>query len=48
MLAVPAPADDAVADALPGRLVVLGLDSDEVRAVAGASVTHFLTVAYAR
>ena len=48
VLAVPAPAADAAADALPGRLVVLGLDSDEVAAVAGASVTHFLTVAYAR
>ena len=48
VLAVPAPAADAAADALPGRLVVLGLDTDEVPAVAGASVTHFLTVAYAR
>ena len=48
VLAVPAPAADAAADALPGRLVVLGLDSDEVPAVAGASVTQFLTVSYAR
>ena len=48
VLAVPAPSADAAADALPGRLVVLGLDGDEVSAVAGASVTHFLTIAYAR
>lgn len=47
VLALPAPVDDAVADALPGRLVVLGLRSDEVADVAGASVTRFLTVAYA-
>ena len=47
VLAVPEPAGDAVADALPGRLVVLGLDASEVPEVAGASVTHFLTVAYA-
>lgn len=47
VLALPAPADDAVADALPGRLVVLGLEADEVPPVAGASVTRFLTVAYA-
>ena len=47
VLALPAPVDDAVADALPGRLVVLGLRDDEVEAVAGASVTRFLTVAYA-
>jgi len=48
VLAVPAPVDDAVVDALPGRLVVLGLDAVDVPGVAGASVTHFLTVAYAR
>jgi Flp pilus assembly protein CpaB len=48
VLAVPSPDPDATADALPGRLVVLGLGSDEVSAVAGASVTQFLTVAYAR
>jgi Flp pilus assembly protein CpaB len=48
VLALPAPVDDAVADALPGRLVVLGLDAAEVAAVAGASVTRFLTIAYAR
>lgn len=48
VLALPGPVDDAVADALPGRLVVLGLDGAEVAAVAGASVTHFLTIAYAR
>jgi Flp pilus assembly protein CpaB len=47
VLALPAPADDAVADALPGRLVVLGLDEAAVTAVAGASVTHFLTLTYA-
>ena len=47
VLAVPSPAAEPAADALPGRLVVLGLDSDEVSAVAGASVTQFLTVAYA-
>ena len=46
VLAVPAVSDDAVADALPGRLVVLGLDATEVTAVSGASVTRFLTVAY--
>ncbi|MBJ7357788.1 MAG: pilus assembly protein CpaB [Nocardioides sp.] len=46
VLAVPAPSDDAVADALPGRLVVLGLDGSEVPEVAGASVTRFLSVAY--
>ena len=48
VLALPAPVDDAAADALPGRLVVLGLDAAEVPAVAGASVTRFLTIAYAR
>jgi Flp pilus assembly protein CpaB len=47
VLAVPAVADDAVADALPGRLVVLALDPSEVTQVSGASVTHFLTVAFA-
>jgi Flp pilus assembly protein CpaB len=47
VLAVPEVADDAVADALPGRLVVLGLEATEVTAVSGASVTHFLTVAFA-
>lgn len=46
VLGVPAVAQDAVADALPGRLVVLGLDATEVTAVSGASVTHFLTLAY--
>lgn len=46
VLAVPAVTEDAMADALPGRLVVLGLSTTEVTAVAGASVTHFLTVAY--
>jgi Flp pilus assembly protein CpaB len=46
VLALPAPLDDAVADSLPGRLVVLGLERSEVAAVAGASVTHFLTVSY--
>ena len=35
-----------VADSLPGRLIVLGLDRSAVPAIAGASVTHFLTVAY--
>lgn len=48
VLSVPAVSDDAVADALPGRLVVLGLDASEVTAVSGASVTRFLTVAFAR
>lgn len=48
VLALPAPVDDAVADALPGRLVLLGLSADEVSGVAGASVTHYLTVAYDR
>jgi Flp pilus assembly protein CpaB len=46
VLAVPALDDQALADALPGRLVVLGLDERDVPAVAGASVTHFLTVAF--
>jgi hypothetical protein len=48
VLALPTPVDDAVADALPGRVVVLGLSAAEVPDVAGASVTHFLTLAYAR
>lgn len=48
VLAIPAVDEDAVADALPGRLVVLGLQPDEVTSVAGASVTDFLTVAFAR
>jgi Flp pilus assembly protein CpaB len=47
VLVVPAVAEDSVADALPGRLVILGLDATDVTAVSGASVTHFLTVAYA-
>lgn len=46
VLALPAPVDDAVTDSLPGRLVVLGLGADEVPDVAGASVTHYLTVSY--
>lgn len=46
VLGVPAIGADAVADALPGRIVLLGLRATEVTAVAGASVTHFLTVAY--
>ncbi|GAB3253476.1 SAF domain-containing protein [Nocardioides dilutus] len=46
VLALPALAEDA-ADSLPGRLVVLGLDDSEVSGVAGAAVTHYLTVAYA-
>jgi Flp pilus assembly protein CpaB len=46
VLALPAPVEAAVTDSLPGRLVVLGLDSSEVAAVSGASVTHFLTVSY--
>jgi hypothetical protein len=46
VLALPAAVDDGVADALPGRLVVLGLDAVEVADVAGASVTHFLTLTY--
>jgi Flp pilus assembly protein CpaB len=48
VLALPAQVDDAAADALPGRLVVLGLAAGDVSEVAGASVTHYLTVAYAR
>ena len=47
VLALPPPPADAAADGLPGRLVVLGLRADEVPSVAGASVTRFLTVAYA-
>jgi Flp pilus assembly protein CpaB len=47
VLAVPARSEEAVADALPGRIVVLGLDPVEVTRVSGASVTHFLTVSYA-
>jgi Flp pilus assembly protein CpaB len=46
VLALPAPVADAVADSLPGRLVVLGLEAAEVADVAGASVTHYLTVSY--
>ncbi len=48
VLALPAVTEDAAADALPGRLVVLGLQVGEVAHVSGASVTHFLTIAYAR
>lgn len=48
VLALPATADDTAADGLQGRLVVLGLDASEVSVVAGASVTHYLTVSYAR
>ena len=46
VLALPRPVDDAVTDSLPGRLVVLGLRTAEVSDVAGASVTHYLTVSY--
>jgi Flp pilus assembly protein CpaB len=46
VLALPAPVDDAVTDSLPGRVVVLGLGADEVPEVAGASVTHYLTVSF--
>lgn len=46
VLAVPAVSEDVAADALPGRLVVLGLADTEVVEVAGASLTRFLTVAY--
>lgn len=46
VLAVPAQSEDAVADALPGRLVVLGLGATDVTDVSGAAVTHFLTIAY--
>lgn len=48
VLAVPALSQEAVADALPGRLVVLGLAATDVTAVSGASVTHFLTIAFDR
>lgn len=45
VLALPA----AVAnDPLPGRLVLLGLETPEVSVVAGASVTHFLNIAFSR
>lgn len=47
VLALPDPAEDAAADALPGRLVVLGLADHEVTGVAGAAVTHYLTLVYA-
>lgn len=46
VLALPAPVEDAVTDSLPGRLVVLGLEAEEVPDVVGAAVTHYLTVSY--
>jgi Flp pilus assembly protein CpaB len=48
VLALPPPPSDATADGLPGRVVVLGVRQTEVTAVSSATVTHFLTVAWAR
>jgi hypothetical protein len=48
VLALPPPPSDAAADGLPGRVVVLGVRETEVTAVSSATVTHFLTVAWAR
>ena len=45
VLALPGPVED---DTLPGRLVILGLDSAAAGSVAGTSVTHFLTVTWSR
>jgi Flp pilus assembly protein CpaB len=43
------PAEDVAADgALPGRLVVLGVPSGEVRRVMGAAVTAFVTYTWSR
>jgi Flp pilus assembly protein CpaB len=47
VLALPSPPADAAADGLPGRLVVLGVREADVTAVSSATVTHFLTVAWA-
>src|SRR4051794_22347004 len=47
VLALPPPPADAAADGLPGRLVVLGVRQTDVTSVSSASVTHFLTVAWA-
>ncbi len=48
VLGLPLPPADAAADGLPGRLVVLGVRATDVTAVSSATVTHFLTVAWAR
>lgn len=48
VLALPPPPDDAAADGLPGRVVVLGVDPGEVGAVSGAGVTRYLTVVWSR
>jgi hypothetical protein len=48
VLALPSPPADAAADGLPGRVVVLGVRDAEVPALAAASLTQFLTVAWAR
>lgn len=46
VLALPPP-DGAATDGLPGRLVVLGVRPLDVAELSAASVTHFLTVAWA-
>lgn len=46
VLALPPP-DGSATDGLPGRLVVLGVRPLDVAALSAASVTHFLTVAWA-
>lgn len=48
VLVIPPPPEGAAADGLPGRLVVLGLGEADVAMIASASVTRFLTFAYAR
>ncbi len=48
VLGLPPPPTDAAADGLPGRLVVMGVPDADVAAVSSASVTRFLTVAWAR
>jgi hypothetical protein len=47
VLALPPAPADAAADGLPGRLVLLGVHAAEVPSVSSATVTHFLTVAWA-
>jgi Flp pilus assembly protein CpaB len=46
VLGLPPPPDDAAADGLPGRIVVLGVHRSEVSAVAAAGVTRFLSIVW--
>lgn len=46
VLAVPAPSGEG--DALPGRLLVIGVSGMEATAVSDAAVRHFLTLAFSR